>query len=150
MARSIEKLGFHEGPPALRGETLLEFQFASQVPLKYGAIARILRAVEMQGSISPEDRKRIELCLDEALQNAIVWGNGQDITRKVRVRVWSEDGRWGLTVSDDGKGFTMDSIPDYESEEFLWQDHGRGVFILLNYMSEVAYYDGGRTLQMKR
>jgi serine/threonine-protein kinase RsbW len=150
MARTVEKLGFHEEPLEARGETLLEFEFGSEVPLKYGAMARILRTIETRYPIPPEDRKRIELCLDEALQNAIIWGNGQDLTKKVRVRVFTDGGRWGVTVSDEGKGFSRESLPDYESDDFLWQDHGRGVFILLNYMSEVAYYDGGRTLVLRR
>ena len=68
-------------------------------------------------TILPPEAKRIELCLDEAIQNAIVWGNGKDPAKKVRFRLWSED--------------------------------GRGICILLYYLSEVAYYDSGRTLVLK-
>ncbi len=149
MNRAIEKLMFHEESAPERGETLLALEFKSDLNLKYAYILRVLETIQTGWQLSPEERKKIELCLDEAIQNAIVWGNGQDPAKEVKLRLWKEDSRWGLTVTDQGKGFSAGSLPDYESDEFLWQDHGRGVFILLNYLKEVAYYDGGRTLVMK-
>ena len=149
MSRAIDKLGFYQEPPAERGETVLAAEFASDMALKQDWMGRILEAIRGRWTILPPEAKRIEPCLDEAIQNAIVWGTGKDPAKKVRFRLWSEDGRWGLTVHDEGLGFTKDAIPDYDSEEFLWQDHGRGIRILLHYLSEVAYYDSGRTLVLK-
>ncbi len=127
----------------------MALEFPSDINLKYAYILRVLKVLQANWAISEDALKKIELCLDEAIQNAIVWGNKQDPKKTVRLRLWSEGDRWGLTVSDQGDGFSPESLPDYESEEFLWQDHGRGVFILLSYLSEVSYYDGGRTLVLK-
>jgi anti-sigma regulatory factor (Ser/Thr protein kinase) len=149
MSRAIDKLMFHQEAAPEMGETVLALEFKSDINLKYAYILRVLEALSAGWPITLEERKKIELCLDEALQNAIMWGNGQDPGKKVKLRLWKEDGRWGITISDQGKGFSASALPDYESEEFLWQDHGRGVFILLNYLREMAYYDGGRTLVLR-
>lgn len=149
MSRAIDKLMFHQEAAPELGETVLSLEFRSDINLKYAYILRVLEALSAGWPITLEERKKIELCLDEALQNAIMWGNGQDPGKKVKLRLWNEDGRWGITISDQGKGFSASALPDYESEEFLWQDHGRGVFILLNYLREMVYYDGGRTLVLR-
>ena len=149
MSRAIDKLMFHQEAAPEAGETVLSLEFKSDINLKYAYILRVLEAIDAGWPMTPEERKKIELCLDEALQNAIVWGNGQDPAKKVKLRLWKEDGRWAVTITDQGKGFSASSLPDYDSEEFLWQDHGRGVFILLNYLREMSYYDGGRTLVLK-
>ncbi|MGH9361665.1 MAG: ATP-binding protein, partial [Thermoanaerobaculia bacterium] len=121
----------------------------SDLNLKY---AYILRAADAVGAVLPleaEGRKTLELCLDEALANAMVWGNLGDPGKKVRVCVWEEQGRWGFTVSDEGKGFKPSALPDYESEDFPWRERGRGIFVLLNHLSEVSFHDGGRTIVAK-
>ncbi len=149
MDNVIEKLVFHTEAAPQRGEVLLDLRFQSSVNMKYAYILRLLETIRANWSMTPEEQKKVELCLDEAIQNAIIWGNKEDPGKKVQVRLWKEDGRWGVTVSDEGEGFTKEKLPDYESEEFLWQDHGRGIFILLNYLDEVTYYDSGRTLVLK-
>ena len=149
MSRVIDKLTFHQEAAPELGETVISLEFKSDISLKYAYILRVLETLQAGWPISPEERQKIELSLDEALKNAIVWGNGQDPGKKVKLRVWKEDGHWGITISDQGKGFSASALPDYENEEFLWQDHGRGVFILLNYLREMSYYDGGRTLVLK-
>jgi serine/threonine-protein kinase RsbW len=148
MSRAIEKLMFHQESLPERGETLLRLEFKSDINLKYAYMLRVLEAIQSVWPVTLEERKKIELCLDESIQNAIVWGNESDPVKKIVLRLFKENGRWGITITDQGNGFSASALPDYESEEFLWQDHGRGVFILLNYLREVAYYDGGRTILM--
>jgi len=149
MSRVSDKLQFHREPAPAKGRTLLELDIPSDLNLKFAYILRAVEALRAQAVMSPDDQKALELCLDEAIKNAIVWGNVQDPKKKVKVRLWEEDGRWGFTVSDQGQGFTTEILPDYDSEEFLWLDRGRGIYILLNYASEVAFHDNGRTLLVR-
>jgi serine/threonine-protein kinase RsbW len=149
MSRAVDRLKFHQEAAPERGRTLLSVEMPSDLNLKYAYILRAVESLRTNLPLSSAYRENIELCLDEAIKNAVVWGNRQDPKKKVRLRIWEEEGSWGFTLTDQGAGFGADALPDYESEEFLWLDSGRGIYILLNYLSEVAYYDGGRTLVAK-
>jgi anti-sigma regulatory factor (Ser/Thr protein kinase) len=144
-----DRLFFHRGKAPRRGREILSLEIPSDLNLKYAYIVRLVEAVGAALPLSGEDRNKLELCLDEALKNAIVWGNGQDPAKKLRIAAWEEDGHWGFTVSDEGTGFRREAIPDYTSEDFAWRESGRGIFVLLNYLSEVHYYDGGSTILVR-
>ena len=144
-----DKLFFHRGKAPRRGREILALGIASDLNLKFAYIVRVLEAVGAELSLSTEDRNKLELCLDEALKNAIIWGNGQYPSKTVQVIAWEEDGSWGFTISDEGNGFSRDALPDYSSEDFAWRESGRGIFVLLNYLSEVHYYGGGSTVLVK-
>ena len=149
MSSYLDHLAFHHEPAPERGKTLLSLELPSDLNLKYAYILRVMEVLRSRWPFSAEYQKNIELCIDEAIKNSIEWGNRSDPRKKVRLRVWEEEGRWGLTLSDQGDGFTAESLPNYESEEFLWQERGRGIYILLNYLGEVSYYDRGRTLLLR-
>ena len=138
----------HADPAPLRGETALALEIPGDGRQKPASIARVLQAIRALRPVPPEEERRIRLCLDEAIENAVVWGSGRDPGRTVRIRVFLDGARWGATVTDEGEGFRPESLPDYGSDRSLWDDHGRGLLILRSYLSEVAYFDGGRTLWM--
>ncbi len=144
-----KSLEMHSGKPPVPGETILELILPGDLNLKYAYSLRILGAILARIRVTAEEEGRIQSCLDEGLQNAIVWGSAGVPKKVVTVRAWLEDGAWGLTISDQGKGFGLGSLPDYESEEFPLMDRGRGIFRLIHLAGEIAYYDGGRTLLLK-
>ncbi len=47
-------------------------------------------------------------------------------------------------VRDEGPGFDPSSLPDPESEEALYQENGRGIFLITKYMHSLEYFEGGR------
>ncbi|MFK7737182.1 MAG: ATP-binding protein [Pirellulaceae bacterium] len=90
----------------------------------------------------------IQMAAEEALINAVTHGNDEDETKSVQVdfRV-SPKVAW-LRFTDEGPGFTPDTLPDPTADENLESVHGRGVFLIMQMMSEVNYNDCGNEVTM--
>jgi len=93
----------------------------------------------------------IELALREALANAIVHGNQQDIRKSVYVKCrCTADGEVSITVKDEGTGFENDVVPDPTSPDNLLLTHGRGIYLLKTLMDEVHFEQGGSVVHMRK
>ena len=92
--------------------------------------------------------RRIVLCADEALINAVAHAAGSP------VGVFADlcDDHFTLEVSDGGPGFDPSQI-DRDAEPDLMGEHGRGLFLIRNLMgriSEILSDEHGTTLHMER
>ena len=68
----------------------------------------------------------IRLCLEEALINAMKYGNAlrQDLEVELEVEGSPEEVR--ITVQDQGPGFDVKQLEDCTQEKNLFRNHGRG------------------------
>lgn len=79
----------------------------------------------------------ISMAAIEAATNAIIHGNGSDLSKKARI-VFARSGRdITITVTDQGGGFDPDTIPCPVDEERLLATSGRGIFIMRSVMDDV-------------
>lgn len=88
------------------------------------------------------------LSVVECVNNAIVHGNELDKAKKVTMRYLIDNERIKVTVTDEGKGFDPDSLPDPTAEENLERDCGRGIFLMRHLCDEIDFADGGRSVTM--
>ncbi len=95
----------------------------------------------------------IPVAMTEALSNAILRGNGCDLTRCVLVAVTLEAQRLVVDVTDEGDGFDFDAVlhsPD--DADWLEREDGRGLFLIQSLMDEVhslrAERQRGHTLRL--
>lgn len=92
----------------------------------------------------------IETALREALANAIKHGCSGDPTKTVQCSVVFEDDRSVLiVVSDPGPGFKPKQLPDPTDAEHLYENHGRGIFLINHLMDEVDFKRGGAEIHMR-
>lgn len=86
----------------------------------------------------------LRLCLEEALVNAMVHGNGNQAARNVNLEIESEGDRCHVSVTDEGKGFDPQNVemPDCN------QLGGRGVCLIKHFMDEVRYNRAKQRLEM--
>ena len=77
-------------------------------------------------------------------------GNRGDFNKLVEVSLFEEGDSWGIVIRDEGDGFRLEDLRLNADEESLWAESGRGLPLLTLYMDEVVYYDGGRTLYLRR
>jgi serine/threonine-protein kinase RsbW len=84
----------------------------------------------------------------EALANAMLYGNGRDPSKRVRVEVVLDCTRVALRVIDEGIGFDPDSVPDPTAAANLERPGGRGLFLLRKLMDEVEYNDCGNAVRL--
>ncbi|MCR4316474.1 MAG: ATP-binding protein [Planctomycetes bacterium] len=137
----------NEGAPVF-GDLYLTKLMASTYDAKHEMIEALLAAIMKEHPYIEIDEALIRLVLDEALVNSIKHGNKYDVSKNVTVKFFGDEKRWGISITDEGEGIALeDIIPiDNANEEML--DHGRGVLLMSELMSEVRYYDSGRTLWM--
>jgi serine/threonine-protein kinase RsbW len=89
------------------------------------------------------------MALREALNNAVLHGNRMDAHKLVHVRCRCAPGKGvSLIVSDQGKGFDPDAVPNPLSVENLGADHGRGIHFIESLMDKVSFARGGAEVRM--
>ena len=93
----------------------------------------------------------VELAFREALNNAVIHGNGRDPDKMVEVRCLCERGKglW-LTIKDQGNGFDPTDVPNPLAPERLEAEHGRGIYLLNLLMDEVSFERGGSEVRMRK
>lgn len=99
-------------------------------------------------NVAPEIYGNILISLTEAVTNAIVHGNANDLSKQVHVKI--EKGEKALTfkVTDEGPGFDFTTLPDPTAPENLLKIGGRGVFMMQQLSDNVVYSNNGNTVEM--
>ena len=88
--------------------------------------------------------------ITELLANAICHGNCEDHSKKVTVGHMVTEQSVAIAVLDEGDGYDPAAVPDPTLPENLTKDHGRGIYIVKNYVDEVHYnVTGSRVLVRK-
>lgn len=72
----------------------------------------------------------IQIAVSEAMINAIVHGNKEDITKKVLIKIIIKERTIEIIIKDEGKGFNFEKIPDPTKDENILKEHGRGLHII--------------------
>jgi serine/threonine-protein kinase RsbW len=102
---------------------------------------------------APEHTDDMELALGEALAKAIVHGNEGNPNKKVAVACFCEceaDKGLLLVVRDEGPGFDPDAVPDPTASESIYSAHGRGIYLMRQFMDEVEFWSGGREVELRK
>lgn len=134
------------GEPPDLGKVVLEREFPSDEALVTPTVVRIMEFMVQEGLVVEDRRNQVGMCVEEALQNAVVHGNQQDFRKFVRAVIYLDDTQWTMRIDDQGEGFELGDVPDPREGEGLWGESGRGLSLMSLYMDEVKYYRDGRTL----
>jgi serine/threonine-protein kinase RsbW len=113
-------------------------------------VAKIMEVVnEMECAAGHEFD--IEVSINEALANAVEHGCGHDPCKEVGVMVECDPERGMLiVVRDPGSGFDPADVPSPILGEQVFEDHGRGIFLINQLMDEVRYEKGGTEIWMRK
>ncbi len=89
----------------------------------------------------------ILISLTEAVNNAIIHGNGECSTKKVLIQHrYKKQNGLTFEISDEGHGFDYKSIPDPTCVENLEKIGGRGVFLMKQLSDRIKFANNGRTV----
>lgn len=99
--------------------------------------------------INPDTYGNILISLTEAVTNAIVHGNQADENKIVQVRLNEMKGGIVFQVTDEGKGFNHQNVPDPTKPENLMKVGGRGVFLMHQLCDNVCFRNNGSTVEMQ-
>ena len=80
--------------------------------------------------INQERFINFHIAVSEALINAIVHGNKENLEKKVLVDIYENIDSLEVVVKDEGEGFNLNKLPDPTESDNLHKENGRGVYIM--------------------
>lgn len=109
------------------------------------AIMQMVR--HMQCTVGKEDA--IQIALSEALANAVMHGAHADARKKIECEVSCDKTRGVLIiVRDPGKGFDPSTLPSPIAGNNVYEQHGRGIYLINQLMDEVKFLKNGSEIRM--
>jgi len=100
-----------------------------------GAERLVLEVAEAAG-FPEEELHKIGMAVRESVVNAVVHGNRYNAHKKVHLLVAKAPDHITVTVTDEGNGFDMSSVPDPLAEENLLHQSGRGILLIRAFVDE--------------
>ena len=91
---------------------------------------------------------RVVLLTSEAFTNAIEHGNHLDPEKKVKVEFCAEPDRIEVWIEDQGMGFAREKVADPLHSDNLFEESGRGLYLIEMMADEVKYENDGRRIGM--
>jgi len=88
---------------------------------------------------TPDERFDIAISVTEAVNNAIVHGNGGDHSKRVSIEFIKKEDELIVSVRDEGNGFNHRLVYDPTTPENLMKPSGRGLLIIRTLMDEVRF-----------
>lgn len=92
----------------------------------------------------------LQIAFEEALTNAIVHGNKNDINKNVNITFNIDCEKVEIIIEDEGRGFDycLAMIGLTESQDNIYKDSGRGIFLISLYTDDFYYENDGRKIVM--
>lgn len=100
--------------------------------------------------LNNDDRFALELSFIEAVNNALIHGNGKSKDKIARLDFSFENSVFELTITDQGQGFDATRLPDPTTSDNIAKDSGRGVLLIRHYMDYVCYNKKGNSLTIRK
>jgi len=111
-------------------------------------VENYLRDAQLDLKITEVRFPDILISITEAVNNAIIHGNNADESKRVRINMEGQSSGIAISVSDEGKGFDPNEIPDPTAPENLESCGGRGVYIMSRLADKLSFANNGSTVQM--
>ena len=124
-----------------------EFRFPSDLKIVRKASLKILDQLK-DLKLDEITLFKIVLSTEEALINAIKYGNKNNKKLPVKVNLSKKAKEVEITVKDQGSGFDYNNVPDPTTDENIIKTSGRGLFLIKKLMDRVTFYDNGSRIKM--
>lgn len=122
------------------------------IPTDLASIEEAVEHVMQRCPTCDHDPRRLRLNLrvglTEALANAILYGNGHDPSKRVKVEVAFHKSDITARITDEGRGFDPYHIPDPTCPANIAKPSGRGIFLMRKLLDEVHFNDRGNSVTL--
>ena len=137
--------------PVNQANTQSDWVWERHIPTDLEVASRVLSQILeklQQFQWGQRDLFGIHLALEEALVNAMKHGNRMDPGKQVHIWCRISRDEFHIRITDQGTGFNPEDVPDCTAPENLERPCGRGLMLMRNFMSEVAYNEKGNQVTM--
>jgi serine/threonine-protein kinase RsbW len=127
-----------------------------QIDSRYECIDLVQRLAEGLCRVSHFGRptsQKVGLAVREAVANAIKHGNRLQEKKPVDILFRVEPGKLVVSVKDQGSGFDPQRIKSPLTAENIFQNHGRGIFFMKNFVDDLTFTrlpSGGMEVRMEK
>jgi serine/threonine-protein kinase RsbW len=135
-------------PDTVCGAPRVSMRLPSNLGVIEEAVDVVAKHCESQGLPCQRARFHLRVALCEALANAIIYGNGEDASKHVDVRVTVTDPTVTVEVIDEGNGYNPASFDAPALPEDLEAAGGRGLFLIRQLVDAVSFNDRGNAICM--
>jgi len=123
------------------------FQFSSDL-VSLNLVEKVVDQLTDMYNINSELYGNIIISVHEAVKNAIIHGNDFDVLKKVTFVYEIQDKSLIFTISDEGNGFDIHSLPDPTTPENIEEPTGRGIFLISNLTDNFEFLNQGKTIKL--
>lgn len=107
-------------------------------------VERLVEDVCEVFNVNEDNYGNILIAVTEAVNNAIYHGNAGNPDKEFQIGFESTGNNIIFSVSDEGKGFDYDNLPDPTDPVNIDKPHGRGVFLMKNLADKVEFNQQGK------
>lgn len=118
-------------------------------PKNISTVESFVRDIFNTYNIGESFYANILISVTEALNNAIIHGNGMDEKKHVRIYWKYSKAILNIKICDEGCGFCVDDVPDPTCPKNILKIGGRGVYLIHQLSDKVRYTNEGSTVEME-
>jgi serine/threonine-protein kinase RsbW len=101
--------------------------------------------------IAKDTEGEVEIAISEALANAVIHGNRENVDKHVDVICrCGMDGEVLIIVRDEGEGFDASAVRDPTEPERLLMTSGRGLHLMRALMDDISFEENGTVVRMRK
>jgi len=112
-------------------------------------VEKLVDELSISINIDADLYANILVSVTEAVKNAILHGNKQDITKNVQISYIYNSHFIQFTIIDEGRGFDHYVVDDPTLPENIEKETGRGIFLMNNLSDQVIFNDKGNEVSLK-
>lgn len=125
----------------------IQFSLPSTLDYITGAAAHLTETLVRFGIITVEELN-IKIAIVEALTNAMEHGNGFDMNKLVKVEAKFLENKAEIKITDQGRGFNHQKLPNPTAPENLYKPRGRGIYMMHRLMDEIHFNRRGNSVRL--
>jgi serine/threonine-protein kinase RsbW len=126
----------------------LVFELPNDVRCIEEAVEFVVSRCSTREAVARKLRLNLRVGLCEALSNAMIYGNDRDPAKRVRLEVRVGPDCLTAQVTDQGRGFDPNGVPDPTTPVNLCRENGRGLYLMRQLMDEVHFNAQGNSVTL--
>ena len=99
-------------------------------------------------NFSEEHFGNVLIAVTEAVNNAVHYGNQEDVTKVINLNFTSIKNKLVVTIKDEGDGFDYESLPDPTDPDNLEKLEGRGIYLMKHLSDSISFSENGSKVEL--